>query len=63
MSSGFISESEILEARRRRQEEWDKVRTEEQPKGLNGRILMHFSIIFKVLTAFLYCVKILFCNS
>lgn len=32
MSSGFISESEILEARRRRQEEWDKVRTEEQPK-------------------------------
>ncbi|XP_075985275.1 PSME3-interacting protein isoform X2 [Anticarsia gemmatalis] len=32
MSSGFISESEILEARRRRQEEWDKVRTEDQPK-------------------------------
>lgn len=56
MSSGFISESEILEARRRRQEEWDKVRTEEQPKGLNGRILMHFSIIFKL-------VKILFCSS
>lgn len=33
MSSGFISESEILEARRRRQEEWEKVRTEDQPKG------------------------------
>ncbi|XP_039747610.1 PSME3-interacting protein isoform X2 [Pararge aegeria] len=32
MSSGFISESEILEARRRRQEEWDKVRTDDQPK-------------------------------
>ncbi|XP_048001204.1 PSME3-interacting protein-like [Leguminivora glycinivorella] len=32
MSSGFISESEILEQRRRRQEEWDKVRTEDQPK-------------------------------
>ncbi|CAH2057398.1 unnamed protein product, partial [Iphiclides podalirius] len=32
MSSGFISESEILEARRRRQEEWEKVRTEDQPK-------------------------------
>ncbi|XP_052748558.1 PSME3-interacting protein [Galleria mellonella] len=32
MSSGFISETEILEARRRRQEEWDKVRTEDQPK-------------------------------
>lgn len=33
MSSGFISESEILEARRRRQEEWEKVRTEDQPQG------------------------------
>ncbi|XP_069355730.1 uncharacterized protein [Maniola hyperantus] len=32
MSSGFISESEIMEARRRRQEEWEKVRTEDQPK-------------------------------
>ncbi|XP_048006785.1 piggyBac transposable element-derived protein 4-like isoform X1 [Leguminivora glycinivorella] len=32
MSSGFITESEILEQRRRRQEEWDKVRTEDQPK-------------------------------
>ncbi|XP_049880201.1 PSME3-interacting protein [Pectinophora gossypiella] len=32
MSSGFISESEILEARRRRQEEWEKVRTEDQPR-------------------------------
>ncbi|XP_028029458.1 PSME3-interacting protein [Bombyx mandarina] len=32
MSSGFISESEILESRRRRQEEWDKVRTEDQPR-------------------------------
>lgn len=33
MSSGFISETEIVEARRRRQEEWEKVRTEDQPKG------------------------------
>ncbi|XP_053617953.1 PSME3-interacting protein [Plodia interpunctella] len=32
MSSGFITETEILEARRRRQEEWEKVRTEDQPK-------------------------------
>lgn len=32
MSSGFISETEILEARRRRQEEWEKVRTEDQPR-------------------------------
>ncbi|XP_013194383.2 PSME3-interacting protein [Amyelois transitella] len=32
MSSGFITETEILEARRRRQEEWEKVRTDDQPK-------------------------------
>ncbi|CAK1543392.1 unnamed protein product [Leptosia nina] len=32
MSSGFITESEILEARQRRQEEWEKVRTEDQPQ-------------------------------
>ncbi|CAH1640568.1 unnamed protein product [Spodoptera littoralis] len=32
MSSGFISETEILEARRRRQEEWEKVRTADQPE-------------------------------
>ncbi|XP_048484273.1 PSME3-interacting protein [Plutella xylostella] len=32
MSSGFITESEALEERRRRQEEWEKVRTEDQPK-------------------------------
>ncbi|KAI5641243.1 hypothetical protein NE865_06507 [Phthorimaea operculella] len=32
MSSGFITETEILEQRRRRQEEWDKVRTDDQPK-------------------------------
>lgn len=35
MSSGFISETEVLEQRRRRQEEWEKVRTEDQPKGNN----------------------------
>lgn len=43
MSSGFISESEILEARRRRQEEWEKVRTDDQPQGTfvvnHGRLL------------------------
>ncbi|KAI9582835.1 PSME3-interacting protein [Glossina fuscipes] len=31
MSSGFITEAEIAEARKRRQEEWEKVRTPEQP--------------------------------
>jgi len=31
MSSGFISEAEIAEQRRMRQEEWDRVRTADQP--------------------------------
>ncbi|XP_061395287.1 PSME3-interacting protein [Musca vetustissima] len=31
MSSGFITESELAEARKRRQEEWEKVRTADQP--------------------------------
>jgi len=33
MSSGFVSETELAERRRIRQEEWDKVRTAEQPLG------------------------------
>lgn len=33
MSSGFISEAEIAEQRRIRQEEWDRVRTADQPLG------------------------------
>ncbi|XP_043286491.1 PSME3-interacting protein isoform X2 [Venturia canescens] len=32
MSSGFISEAEIAEQRRIRQEEWDRVRTADQPQ-------------------------------
>ncbi|XP_055627298.1 PSME3-interacting protein [Toxorhynchites rutilus septentrionalis] len=31
MSSGFVTETEIVEARKRRQEEWEKVRTADQP--------------------------------
>lgn len=31
MSSGFISETELANQRQRRQEEWEKVRTAEQP--------------------------------
>lgn len=31
MSSGFISEAEIAEQRKVRQEEWNKIRTEDQP--------------------------------
>lgn len=38
MSSGFITEAEISEARKRRQEEWEKVRTPEQPLGKKFRI-------------------------
>lgn len=33
MSSGFISEAEIAEQKRIRQEEWDKVRTADEPSG------------------------------
>lgn len=51
MSSGFISESEILEARRRRQEEWEKVRTEDQPKGKKYKFNL-FSLINMVVTGF-----------
>lgn len=35
MSSGFISETDLAERRRVRQEEWDKVRTADQPLGNN----------------------------
>lgn len=34
MSSGFVTESELAEARQRRQEEWEKVRSADQPLGL-----------------------------
>lgn len=33
MSSGFVTESEIAEARRKRQEEWDRVRNADEPIG------------------------------
>lgn len=33
MSSGFVSEKELAEARLKRQEEWEKVRTADQPLG------------------------------
>lgn len=33
MSSGFVSETELAERRKIRQEEWEKVRTAEQPIG------------------------------
>lgn len=33
MSSGFVTESEITEARQKRQEEWERVRKPEDPLG------------------------------
>lgn len=33
MSSGFISETDIAEARKKRQEEWEKVRKADDPLG------------------------------
>lgn len=32
MSSGFVTETELADARRKRQEEWEKVRTADQPE-------------------------------
>lgn len=43
MSSGFVTETEIAEARKKRQEEWEKVRQPDQPLGKNIVILTkHF---------------------
>lgn len=36
MSSGFVTESEALEARKKRQEEWEKVRQPDQPLGMDN---------------------------
>lgn len=33
MSSGFVTETEIVEARKKRQEEWEKVRQPDEPEG------------------------------
>lgn len=34
MSSGFITETELAEIRKKRQEEWEKVRRPDQPLGI-----------------------------
>lgn len=33
MSSGFVTETELAEARKKRQEEWEKVRQPDEPLG------------------------------
>lgn len=45
MSSGFITESEVAEARKKRQEEWEKVRQSDQPLG---KILVKVLIKIKI---------------
>lgn len=54
MSSGFVSETELAERRRVRQEEWDKVRTAEQPVGTFVRVtLRHYAsrlLLFRLVT-------------
>lgn len=39
MSSGFITESEVAEARKKRQEEWEKVRQPDEPMGMRPYII------------------------
>lgn len=52
MSSGFVSETELAERRRIRQEEWDKVRTAEQPLG---KVLVNLHLVILI--------KIVFCTE
>lgn len=44
MSSGFISEAEIAEQRRIRQEEWERVRTADQPLGHSHIFILYVYI-------------------
>jgi len=53
MSSGFVSETELAERRRVRQEEWDKVRTAEQPLG-NVKVLVHLKLVIFINKFVLY---------
>jgi len=51
MSSGFVSETELAERRRVRQEEWEKVRTAEQPLG-NMKVLHFLNLIILIKIVF-----------
>lgn len=46
MSSGFVTEQEITEARKARQEEWEKVRSADQPIGTQ--------FVLNILLSFVY---------
>lgn len=39
MSSGFVTEAEVEEAKRRRQEEWEKVRQPDEPLEVSESIV------------------------
>lgn len=44
MSSGFISETDLAEARKKRQEEWERVRKADDPIGGLFLILINLFI-------------------
>lgn len=46
MSSGFVTETELAEARKKRQEEWEKVRQPDQPLGKYPLPLLDKVILF-----------------
>lgn len=47
MSSGFVTETELAEARQKRQEEWEKVRQPDQPLGKFHRCWTLYSFDLK----------------
>lgn len=44
LSRKFVSEAELDEKRKKRQEEWEKVRKPEDPEGKNTRTHIHMYI-------------------
>lgn len=49
MSSGFVTETELAEARKKRQEEWEKVRQPDEPLGKtqsisSDRLFLHLNV-------------------
>lgn len=54
MSSGFITETEIAEARKQRQAEWEKVRQPDEPLGISTE---NFYFIFLIFIFIVFCFK------
>lgn len=58
MSSGFVSEAELAEQRKARQEEWERVRTAEDPLGNSGRLfLIYYNYYFFSIFCNFFCCK------